>query len=107
MWWRNWKPLIAATVTVPLVAEINVRHFELFLFDVFPNVHLRPVRERKHAHVFAGIHAGVVKIPNFRPLIFRVPLAERIAETEKSFFRAGFFLVAPRAADGAVELKFL
>ena len=63
--------------------------------------------KRKHAHIFAGIHAGVVKVPDFRPLIFRIPLAERIAEAEKTFLCAGFFLVAPRAADGAIELKFL
>ena len=83
------------------------RHFELFLFDVFPNVHFGPVGEREHAHVLAGIHPGVVKIPDFRALIFGIPLAEGIAEAEETFLRAGLFLVAPRAADGAVELKFL
>ena len=54
-----------------------------------------------------GFTLGVVKIPDFRPLVFRIPLAERIAEAEKTFLGAGLFLVAPRAADGAVELKFL
>ena len=34
-------------------------------------------------------------------------MAERIAEAEKTFLGAGFFLVAPCAADGAIKLKFL
>jgi hypothetical protein len=46
-------------------------------------------------------------IPDFRPLTFRIPLAEAVAETEEPLLRPGFFLVAPRAADGAIELKLL
>ena len=34
-------------------------------------------------------------------------MTERIAETKEAFLRPRLFLVAPRAADAAVELKFL
>ena len=57
--------------------------------------------------MFARIDAGVVKIPDFRPLVFRVPLAEAVAEAEETFLGAGLFLVAPRAANQAIKLKFL
>ena len=89
------------------MAEINRRHVQLLALDVFPHVHFRPIRERKDAHVFARIDARVVKIPDFGPLVFRVPLAKIVAETEEALLRAGLFLVAPRAADQAIKLKFL
>ena len=101
------QPLACRVGRICAMAEIDARHFEFLALDVFPHVHLGPVAERKHAHVFAGIEAGVVKIPDFRPLILRIPLAEAVAETEEALLRAGFFLVASRAADAAVEPKFL
>ena len=89
------------------MAEVNAGHLELLFIDVFPDVHLGPVGEREDAHVFARIDLGVVKIPDLGPLVFRIPLAEAVAEAEETFLGAGLFLVAPRAADGAVELEFL
>jgi len=59
------------------------------------------------AHIFTRIDTGVVEIPDFRALIFRVPLAKAVAETEESLLGAGFFLVAPRTADAAVEAELL
>src|SRR6185437_4738208 len=104
---RDGQPLATAPKTVPLVAEINGRNVQLRAADVFPHIHFRPVREREHAHVFAGIQARIVKVPDFGPLIFRIPLAETIAEAEETFLRAGFFLIAPRAADAAIKTIFL
>ena len=58
-------------------------------FLMYSHIRLGPVGERKHAHVFARIQSGIIEIPNFRPLILRIPLAERIAETKnRSFARA-------------------
>ncbi len=65
------------------------------------------LREREDAHVFAGIDAGVVKVPDFRALVLRVPLAEAVAEAEETLLGAGLFLVAPRAANQAVKTEFL
>src|SRR5207253_292322 len=53
------------------------------------------------------IQARIVNIPNLRPLIFRIPLAETVAKTEETFLGARFFLVPPRAADAAIEAEFL
>src|SRR5262249_29411901 len=103
----HWQPLTVPANALPLMAEINRRHLEAFAADVFPDIHLRPVAERERAHVFAGIDAGVVKIPAFRPLVFRVPLAEAVAEAEEALLRAGLFLVAARAADQAIEPELL
>ena len=50
--------------------------------------------------------AAVVKIPKFRALVLRIPLAERVAEGIDAFFRAGFFFVAARAAERRVETAF-
>ena len=93
--------------TQAAVAEIDARHLEFLALDVFPHIHLGPVAEWKHAHVFAGIDARVVKVPDLRPLVFRVPLAEAVAEAEEAFLGAGLFLIAPRAADAAIEPKLL
>ena len=57
--------------------------------------------------MFAGIHAGVVEIPDFRALVLGIPLPEPVTEAEEAFLGAGFFLVAPSAADTAVKTKFL
>src|SRR6185295_14465895 len=96
-----------AADAISLVAEVDDRHFEFLALDVLPDVELGPVAEREDAHVFAGIDARMVEIPDFRPLIFRIPLAEAVAKAEEPFLGAGFFLVAPRAADGAIEAEFL
>ncbi len=51
-----------------------------------------------------GATLGVVDLPHFRPLVFRVPAMLRIAEGEDALLGAGLLLVAPRAAEGRVEL---
>ena len=48
----------------------------------------------------------VVEVPELRPLVLRVPLAECVAEREYPLLRARLFLVAARAADARVELEF-
>ena len=77
------------------------------LADVFPHVHLGPVAEREDAHVLAGVEAGVVEVPDLRALVLGVPLAEAVAEAEEALLGAGLLLVAPRAADAAVEAELL
>jgi hypothetical protein len=90
-----------------LVGEIDVGHLEFLAADVFPDVHLGPVAEREHAHVFAGIEPGVVEVPDLGALVLGVPLAEAVAETEEALLGAGLFLVAAGAADAAVEAELL
>ena len=100
------QPLAVAANASAVMAEINCGNFELFLIDVFPDVHLRPIAQGKYAHMFARINACVVEVPDFRALIFRVPLAEAVAETEETLLGARFFFVPPRAANQAIKTKF-
>src|SRR5207342_3290836 len=64
------------------------------------------IAQWENAHVLSGIEAAVVEIPDFRALIFRIPLAEAVAVAEEAFLRAGFFFVAAGATDAAVETEF-
>ena len=88
------------------VRVVEGRQSDALACDVLPHVELRPIADRKDAHVFTGLHACVVDVPQLRALVARVPLAERIAKREDAFFRARFFLVAARTADRRVEAEF-
>ena len=101
------QPLALAADAFAGMAEVDARHFELLFADVFPHVHLGPVAEREDAHVLAGVEARVVEVPDLRALVLRVPLAEAVAEAEEALLGAGLLLVAPRAADAAVEAELL
>src|ERR1700744_52447 len=79
--------------------------FQFFFFDIFPDIALGPVREWKYPRIFTRMNAGVVKIPNFRALVVRVPLPVNIAKTKKAFFGAYFVLIPSRSANAAIELK--
>src|SRR5215471_7900145 len=85
------------------MAEVNRGHFEILPMDILPNIHLGPVAEGKDPHVFARINTGIVKIPNLGTLVFGVPLAEAIAETEEPLFGASFLFVPPRTPDATIE----
>ena len=89
-----------------LFREIERHDGNFFGVNVEPDVQLRPIRERKHADAFALVMAAVVKVPQLGALVFRIPLAERIAEGIDAFLGAGFFLVAARAAERRVEAAF-
>ncbi|SUH35307.1 Uncharacterised protein [Salmonella enterica subsp. enterica] len=53
------------------------------------------------AYTFAFINLTVIVTPQLWPLIFRVPAMETVHERSKYVFRAGFFLIAPCAANAA------
>jgi hypothetical protein len=74
--------------------------------DVQPDIQLGPIRKREDADAFAFIEARIEYVPKFRPLILGVPLAQGIAERIDAFFRARFFFVAARSAEGRVETAF-
>ena len=57
--------------------------------------------------MFAGINLRIVKVPNFRTLVFWIPLAEAIAEAEKALFSSGLLFVAPGPANAAIKTKLL
>src|SRR6267378_5105843 len=84
---------------------IDRRDGELFALDILPDVELGPVADGEDAHVLALRHAGVVEIPQLRPLVLRVPLAEFVAERKYTFLCARLFFVAARAADRCIEAE--
>src|SRR5262249_37082408 len=51
----------------------------------------------------AGIDPRIVEVPQFRPLILRIPLTECVTEGEEPLLGARLLLVAPRPTDGGVE----
>ena len=81
---------VAAHIHRPLLGEVKIDDGNLFLVDVLPYVHLRPVGERKNANAFAGMNAGVVEIPQLGALVLRIPLAGRIAERVDALLGADF-----------------
>jgi len=92
--------------TIAGVGEINIGQFDLLAADVVPDVEFGPVGNRENAHIFAFADGAVVDVPKFGSLPFGVPGAEFVADAENAFLGAGFFLVAPGAADAGVKFKF-
>src|SRR5688572_12859125 len=56
--------------------------------------------------MFAGVLPSVEDMPQLGPLILRIPLAERVAVTEKALLCPGLFLVTSPSAGGSLELQF-
>ena len=88
------------------MGEINARQGEVFALDVLPHIQFCPVGNGEGADVFAFVHAGVIQIPQFGTLVFRVPLTKFVAETHDALFGARLFFIPPRAADAAIETEF-
>jgi len=88
---------------VAVVREVEAGQGNAFAVDVGPNVELRPVVQRKHPKVFAGVVVPVEQVPQLGTLVLRIPLSEGVAVGEKSLFRAGLLLVPARASDQGVE----
>ncbi len=86
-----------------LRGEVQRRHRDLLAVDVQPDVELGPVRNRKHAHRFALVDAGVVEVPQLRALVLGIPAVLLAAEREDALLGARLLLVAARAADRRVE----
>src|SRR3970282_2191419 len=68
-----------------------------------PDVELRPVRERKHAHALALASARVVDAPELGALLLRIPPVLRRAEREDTLLGARLLLVSSGSTDGRVE----
>ena len=89
---------------LPLPGEVHRHDRDLLQVDVLPDVELGPVGEREDADGFALVDLGVVEVPQLRPLVLGVPLAELVAEREDALLGPRFLLLAPRPAEGGVEL---
>src|SRR5690606_11100652 len=81
--------------------------FQALALDVLPYVEVGPVPDRAGADVLALVRAGVEQIPQFRPLVLRVPLTELVAEALEARLVARVFRVAARTTDARIEADFL
>ncbi len=79
----------------------------IFLQDILPDIQLGPAGEREDADLFALVDAGIVGLPHFRPLRFRVPGVFLVSEGKDALLGARFLLVAARAPEGRVETIFV
>ncbi len=89
------------------MGEIERDNVQVFPFDVMPDVEFGPVGKGEHTHVLAFMDSRIIKIPQFRPLVFGIPLTVPIAEGVNSFFGAGAFLVTTRPTEGRIDVVVL
>ena len=73
-------PLSVALDNRTLRCVIERDNRDLLQADILPDIRLGPIREGEDAHTLFGIHTCVVDIPEFRPLIFGIPLLMFIAK---------------------------
>ena len=83
--------------------EIERHDRDVLARDILPDVEFGPIVDRKDADALSRTVAGVVEVPQLRPLALRVPAVVAVAEGEDALLRPALFLVAPRAAKGQVE----
>ena len=86
-----------------LRGEIERHDIEPLAQDVAPDIALGPIGEREDARGLARAEPAIQKPPHFGALLARVPAVARRAEGEHALLRPARLLVAPCAADGAVE----
>src|SRR5574341_1154852 len=96
-------PLAIAHDHGTLSREIQWHDWNVLLADVLPDVGFGPIGERKYPYGFPGVDAGVVEIPQFWALGFRLPAVARCAKRKDALFSARFFFVAPGAAEGHIK----
>src|SRR6184192_4108698 len=74
--------------TTAAMRVIDRRQIDRLATDVLPYIELGPVADQKYAHVLAGVHAGVIEVPQLGPLVTRVPLPELVAQGEHALLCA-------------------
>ena len=90
-----------------LLGEIKRHDGDVLRHDVLPYVELGPIGKRKDPNGFALANARIVKLPQFGPLVLRIPGMVLGAEGKDALLGAAFFLVAPRAAESRIEAIFV
>src|SRR5690606_23274089 len=85
-----------------LGGEVQRGYVDVLAAHVAPYVQLGPVRQREHAHALAVADAGVVQVPQLRPLPARVPAVLGVAEREHALLGPRLLLVAARATDRGI-----
>src|SRR5580698_10037101 len=71
--------------------------------DVLPDIELSPIGQREDANAFTLALAGIIDIPEFRTLIFRIPALVGGTKRKDALLGAGLFLIAACAAECDIE----
>jgi len=100
---RDGGACAAPLEDLAFVGEVKRRQGDFLLLEIHPDVHFGEVREGEDAEVFAVLFAPVEQIPEFRALVFWIPLAEAVPVGKEALLGAGLFLVAAPAAEAGVE----
>src|SRR5690606_11491038 len=90
--------------TVTFMSKIQRRDFDIFSFDVIPDIKLRPVTYWKNTYVFALLNTSVKNTPKFRTLSLRIPLTEFISHCKNSFFRSSLFFIPASTSTTSIKL---
>src|SRR6478672_592586 len=97
------EPHAVPVEDLALVGVVERRERDVLTLDVAPDVDLGPVADREDADVLARTVPGVEEVPQLGALVLRVPLTELVAEADDALLGARLLLVAPAAAEEAVE----
>src|ERR1700691_1213941 len=71
--------------------------------DVVPHIELGPIRQGEYSNALAAVLARVIKRPQFRALILRIPAVLRGTEREHALLGAALLLVPAAAAECRIE----
>ena len=102
----DWHQQAVALDNFAFMGVVNVGQLQLFTLNVLPHIQFGPVGNWEYAHVLTGVNAGVVQVPKFWALAFRIPLAKAVAERKNTFFGACLFFIAACATHQRIEAKF-
>src|SRR5262249_16608369 len=83
--------------------EIQRHDWNTLLANVLPDIGFGPVGKWKYPYGFARVDAGIVEIPQFWALGFRLPAMAGCAKRKNPFLGAGFFLITPCAPEDHVK----
>ena len=72
--------------------------------DVLPDIQLGPVAQRKCAYALALVHFTVEQVPEFRSLIFGIPLMKTVAKAVNAFLGPTLLLITTGTTKRSVKL---
>src|SRR3546814_5820616 len=79
---RNRQPGIVTIHNIPLVRNVKRRNSYVFIHNIAPDLHFRPVTDREYPEMFSHVLSPVENITELRPLVLGVLLSKLIRSEE-------------------------
>ena len=89
------------------MSVVKFRKFNVLMQNILPYIKFCPVTYREYPEVFSHVFTSIKDIPQFRSLIFGIPLSKFISVRKEPFFCSGFFFIASASTDSDINFKFL